>query len=311
MWRYALKRLLMMIPVVLGITFIVFFIIDMAPGDPVYQIVGERATQEQIEAAREEYGLNDNIFIRFFRYIFNLCKGDFGKSYISKEDVLRAYLNRLPATLSLAAASILVALLIALPLGIIAATHQNSWADSTSMVFALVGVSMPNFWLGLLLILFFALQLGWLPSGGMKGPTSIILPALTEGAYLSGLLTRTTRSSMLETIRADYMTTAMAKGVHPRKAIMKHAFRNSLIPIVTIAGIQFAYVMGGCIMTESVFSWPGVGWSLVSAITDRDTPMITGFIILTAVVTCVVNLLLDIAYAFIDPRIKAQYSKTK
>ncbi|MBQ1770600.1 MAG: ABC transporter permease [Clostridia bacterium] len=311
MWRYALKRLLWMIPVILGIALFVFVIIDMAPGDPVYQIVGERATQEQVEAAREEYGLNDNIFIRFGRYIINLCKGDLGKSYITKEDVFHAYLSRLPATLSLAAASIVVALAIAIPLGIYAATHQNTWKDSFSMVAALVGVSMPNFWLGLLLILLFALKLGWFPSGGMRGFTSIILPALTEGAYLAGLLTRTTRSSMLETIRADYMTTAMAKGVAPKDAVMKHAFRNSLIPIVTIAGIQFAYVMGGVVMTESVFAWPGVGLAIVTAINDRDTPMITGFIILTALVVCIVNLLLDIAYAFIDPRIKAQYSGKK
>lgn len=309
MHRYIIKRLLMLIPVILGITLVIYFVMDLAPGDPVYQIVGERASQEEIEAAREEYGFNDPLLVRYGRYVFNLCKGDMGTSYQLKKPVLQLYFEKLPATLFLAVMAILIALVISIPLGVYAATHQNSWGDSTSMILSLVGVSMPNFWLGLLLIIGFALHLGLFPSGGMDGFKSVILPAVTEGAYLAGFMTRTTRSAMLDTIRSDYVAMARAKGVSNRTAIMKHAFKNALIPIITAGGVQFAYVMGGCVVTETVFSWPGVGRQLVEGINQRDLPVVLGFIIMTAVVTCIINLLLDIIYAFVDPRIKAQYAK--
>ncbi|MDO4492511.1 MAG: ABC transporter permease [Clostridia bacterium] len=309
MYRYILKRLLMLIPVIIGITLVIYFTMDLAPGDPVYQIVSERASEEEIAAAREEYHLNDPFLVRCGRYLLNLCKGDLGVSYQSKRPVAEIYFSKLPATLALAVASIVIALLISIPLGIYAATHQNSWGDSTSMILSLVGVSMPNFWLGLLLVLAFALHLGWLPSGGMNGFASVILPALTEGAYLAGFMTRTTRSAMLDTIRSDYVFMALAKGVSKKESIMKHAFKNALIPIVTAGGVQFAYVMGGCVVTETVFAWPGIGRQLVEGINQRDIPVVLGFIILTAIVVCIINLMLDIIYAFVDPRIKAQYSK--
>lgn len=309
MYRYILKRLLMLIPVIIGITLVIYFTMDLAPGDPVYQIVSERASEEEIAAAREAYHLNDPFLVRCGRYLLNLVKGDLGTSYQSKRPVATIYFSKLPATLALAVASIIIALLISIPLGIYAATHQNSWADSTSMILSLVGVSMPNFWLGLLLVLAFALHLGWLPSGGMKGFVSVILPAMTEGAYLAGFMTRTTRSAMLDTIRSDYVFMALAKGVSKRDSIMKHAFKNALIPIVTAGGVQFAYVMGGCVVTETVFAWPGIGRQLVEGINQRDIPVVLGFIILTAIVVCIINLMLDIIYAFVDPRIKAQYAK--
>ncbi len=309
MHRYIIKRLLMLIPVILGITLVIYFVMDLAPGDPVYQIVGEKATEAEIAAAREAYGFNDPLLVRYARYILNFCKGDMGTSYQLKRPVLGLYMEKLPATLALAVMSILIALIISIPLGVYAATHQNTWGDSASMIFSLVGVSMPNFWLGLLLILAFALSLRWFPSGGMSGFKSVILPAMTEGAYLAGFMTRTTRSAMLDTIRSDYVAMARAKGVSNHDAIMKHAFKNALIPIITAGGVQFAYVMGGCVVTETVFSWPGVGRQLVDGINQRDLPVVLGFIVMTAIVTCIINLLLDVIYAYVDPRIKAQYAK--
>ena len=176
------------------------------------------------------------------------------------------------------------------------------------MIFSLLGLSIPNFWLGLLLIILFALTLGWLPASGMRSFSSIILPAITEGTGLAAFITRTTRSSMLETIRADYVTTARAKGVTRKDSVLKHAFRNALIPIITASGMQFAYVMAGCVLTETVFAWPGVGRQLVAAINDRDIPTVTGFLVLTAIVTCLINLIMDIVYAYVDPRVKMQYA---
>ncbi len=308
MLRYIAKRILLLIPVILGIAFLVFFIMDIAEGDPVYQLVSENATDEQIEAARHEYGLDRPVVIRYLDYIFNLLKGNLGTSYVTRQPVFELYIQKFPATLELALAAILVALLISIPLGIYAAVHQNSIQDGASMVFSLLGLSIPNFWLGLLLIIAFALNLRWFPASGNRVWYSVILPAFTEGTGLAAFVTRTTRSSMLETIRADYITTVRAKGVSKRIAVLRHAFKNALIPIINASGMQFAYVMAGCVLTETVFAWPGVGRQLVLAIDDRDIPVITGFIILTAIATCLINLIIDIIYAYVDPRIKAQYS---
>ena len=222
---------------------------------------------------------------------------------------MKIYLQRLPNTLKLASMTMIFATLIALPLGIIAAVNQNSWVDTMSMVLALIGLSMPNFWLGLLLIILFALKLGWFPSGGNVGFKSIILPAFTVGAGLAALLTRTTRSSMLDVIRQDYLRTARAKGVPEKTIIRKHALRNALIPIITIFGVQFSNVLGGSVLAETVFAWPGVGRLVVDAIDQRDIPTVTGALVMTTMLVTIVNLLIDIVYAFVDPRIKAKYSK--
>lgn len=309
MYRYILKRLLMLIPVLLGVAFLIFAIMDVAAGDPVYSIAGADATPEQIEALREQMGLNGNLFERYFRYIGNLLKGDLGTSYISKLDVMKVYLQRLPNTLKLAILTMIVAVGMAIPLGITAAVHQNSIRDTTSMILALIGLSMPNFWLGLLLILFFSLKLGWFPTGGSEGFRSIVLPAITVGTTLAALLTRTTRSSMLDVLRQDYLRTARAKGVSERNVIRKHALRNALIPIITIFGVQFSNVLGGSVLAETVFAWPGVGRLVVDAIDQRDIPTVTGALVLTTMLVTIVNLLVDLVYAFVDPRIKAQYTK--
>ncbi|MBU0926153.1 MAG: ABC transporter permease [Spirochaetes bacterium] len=309
MHRYIINRLLMLIPVLLGVVFIVFFIMDLAPGDPVYQVAGEQATQQELQELRVKMGLDGNIFTRYIRYIGNMLRGDLGVSYISKRSVMRTYMERLPNTLVLASVTMLVAILISIPLGIIAAIHQNSMKDTVSMILSLLGLSMPNFWLGLLLIMLFSLKLKWVPSGGIDGVKSIILPALTVGMGLAALMTRTTRSSMLDVIRQDYLRTARSKGVTEKKVINKHALKNALIPIITVFGIQFSNVLGGSVLAETVFSWPGVGRLVVDAINQRDIPMVTGALVMTTMLVSVVNLLVDIVYAYVDPRIKAQYTK--
>ncbi|GAP40724.1 ABC transporter permease [Flexilinea flocculi] len=309
MYRYILKRLLMLIPVLLGVAFLIFAIMDVAAGDPVYSVAGADATPEQIEVLREKMGLNGSLIERYIRYIGNLLRGDLGTSYISKLDVMKVYLQRLPNTLKLATLTMIVAVGMAIPLGITAAVHQNSIRDTTSMVLALIGLSMPNFWLGLLLILFFSLRLGWFPTGGSEGFRSIVLPAITVGTSLAALLTRTTRSSMLDVLRQDYLRTARAKGVSERNVIQKHALRNALIPIITIFGVQFSNVLGGSVLAETVFAWPGVGRLVVDAIDQRDIPTVTGALVMTTMLVTIVNLLVDLVYAFVDPRIKAQYTK--
>ena len=309
MHRYIIKRLLMLIPVLLGVAFIIFAIMNVAEGDPVYQVSGPDATEEQLEALREEMGLNGSLIERYFRYILNLLRGDLGTSYVSKMDVMKLYLQRLPNTLKLASLAMFVAVIISVPLGIVAAVNQNSWKDTLAMILALLGLSMPNFWLGLLLMLLFSLKLGWFPSGGAEGFRSVVLPAVTVGVGLAALLTRTTRSSMLDVLRQDYLRTARAKGVSERKVVYHHALRNALIPIITIFGVQFSNVLGGSVLAETVFAWPGVGRLVVDAIDQRDIPTVTGALIMTTMLVTIVNLLVDIVYAYVDPRIKAQYTK--
>ena len=309
MHRYIIKRLIMLIPVLLGVAFIIFAIMNVAEGDPVYQVAGPDATEEQLDALREEMGLNGSLIQRYFRYIGNLLRGDLGTSYISRMDVMQLYLLRLPNTLRLASIAMIVAVVISVPLGIVAAVNQNSWKDTIAMVLALLGLSMPNFWLGLLLIILFSLKLGWFPSGGAEGVVSVVLPAVTVGVGLAALLTRTTRSSMLDVLRQDYLRTARAKGVSENNVVMHHALRNALIPIITIFGVQFSNVLGGSVLAETVFAWPGVGRLVVDAIDQRDIPTVTGALVMTTMLVTVVNLLVDIVYAYVDPRIKAQYTK--
>ena len=309
MHRYIIKRLLMLIPVLLGVAFIIYAIMNVAEGDPVYQVAGPDATEEQLDALREEMGLNGSLLERYFRYIFKLLRGDLGTSYVSRMDVMQLYLLRLPNTLILASVAMIVAVVISVPLGIVAAVNQNSIKDTVSMILALLGLSMPNFWLGLLLMLLFSLKLGWFPSGGAEGLRSVVLPAVTVGVGLAALLTRTTRSSMLDVLRQDYLRTARAKGVSEKRVVFHHALRNALIPIITIFGVQFSNVLGGSVLAETVFAWPGVGRLVVDAIDQRDIPTVTGALIMTTMLVTIVNLIVDIVYAYVDPRIKAQYTK--
>lgn len=309
MYKYILKRLLLLIPVLLAVSFIVYFIVDLAPGDAVDVLLASNASEEDKAAMREEMGLNDPLIVRYGRYISGIVRGDLGVSYVSKKNVFKTYMQRLPQTLQLALAAILFALLIGIPLGITAAVNQNTWLDSGSMVVGLVGVSMPNFWLGLLLILFFAVRLKIFPSMGNKAKFSLVLPAITVGARQAALIMRTTRSSMLEVIRQDYLQTARAKGVPERKVIYIHALKNALIPIITVIGTQLGATLGGAVITENIFAWPGVGKLITDSISQRDVPLITGCIIMTTMLASILILIVDIIYAFVDPRVKARYNK--
>lgn len=301
----------MLIPVILITSFLIFWAMSLTGGDPAMIVAGEGATTEEIEAAREELGLNDPFMVRYFNYVKGIVTGDMGKSYVTNKDVFKTFMEKLPNTLMLGGAAVLIAIVIALPLGIYTAIHQNTWKDTAGMVFALFGTSMPNFWLGLMLIIIFSLKLGWLPSGGKGGFDTLILPALTVGLGLAALITRTTRSSMLDVIRQDYMTTARAKGCSEKRVIFTHGLKNALIPIITAIGLQMSMVITGSVLAETVFSWPGIGRLVYDSIAKRDTPMVTGSIILCSVFMCLINLFVDLVYAFFDPRIKAQYSKKR
>lgn len=311
MLRYIAKRLLMLIPVILITSFLIFWAMSLTGGDPAMIVAGEGASKEEIEAVREELGLNDPFMVRYFNYVKGMVTGDMGKSYVTNKDVFKTFMEKLPNTLMLGGAAVLIAIVIALPLGIYTAIHQNTWKDTAGMIFALFGTSMPNFWLGLMLIIIFSLTLGWLPSGGKSGFSSLILPALTVGLGLAALITRTTRSSMLDVIRQDYMTTARAKGCSEKRVIFTHGLKNALIPIITAIGLQMSMVITGSVLAETVFSWPGIGRLVYDSIAKRDTPMVTGSIILCSVFMCLINLFVDLVYAFFDPRIKAQYSKKR
>ena len=251
MHRYIIKRLLLMIPVIIGVSFLVFFIMDLAPGDAVDILAPEGATAEDLEAIRHDLGLDQPVIVRYVKYMGGMLHGDMGVSYVSKTDVFDTYMEKLPATIKLSFASILVSILLSVPLGIYSATRQGTVQDNISMIVAMIGLSMPNFWLGLLLIIVFSLNLGWFPS-------SIVLPAITIGTGLMATLTRTTRSSMLDVLKQEYLRTARAKGIPEKIVITSHALRNALIPIITIIGTQLAGVLGGSVLTETVFAWPGV-----------------------------------------------------
>ncbi len=308
MWKYIFRRFISLIPVIIGVTFIVFLIMNMAPGDPVKSILGEQASAEAIEELREELGLNDNVLVQYKNYFFGLLRGDMGTSYKSKVGVAEEIGARLPTTAKLAVIAILIAIVLSIPLGIFAAVKQNTWIDSLTMFIALLGVSIPVFWLGLMLLLFFSLKLGWFPVSGASSWKSFVLPGITLGFLSMASIARVTRSSMLEVIRQDYIRTARSKGVPYKKIITRHALRNALIPTITVAGLQIGTLLGGSVLTETVFGLPGIGRLMIQSIQGRDIPMVLGCIIVFTVAFSIVNLIVDIIYAFVDPRIKNQYS---
>ena len=307
MWKFIAKRLVSMIPVLLGVTLIIYLIMSMAPGDPAKVILGEQATPEQIAELREEMGLNDPVLVQYGRYISGLVRGDMGESYNSGLPCQVEIFARFPNTLRLATVAVTISVILALPLGVLAAVKQNTLFDGISMVIALIGISMPVFWLGLLLILAFSLNLGWFPSSGSEGLKSMVLPAITLGFNHMASIARITRSSMLEVIRQDYIRTARAKGVSEKNVITKHALKNALIPTITVVGLQIGAMLGGSVMTESVFAWPGIGRLMVQSINKRDIPMVLGWVIMFSVSFSIINLIVDILYGFVDPRIKSQY----
>ena len=308
MVKYVIKRLLALIPVILGVTFLVFMIMQLAPGDAAKLILGESATQEQVEELREEMGLNDPAVVQYGRYMLNFVQGDLGTSYSTKRPVAEEVFSRFPYTFNLSIVAGVVSILLAIPLGILAAVKQNTLFDNVSMIVSLIGVSMPIFWLALLLVLCFSLKLGWFPVQGAETWKSYVLTAISLGFMNMAAIARTTRSSMLETIRQDYIRTARAKGVSKRQVIVKHAFKNALIPTITVCGIQLGQLLGGSVLTETVFAWPGIGRLLVQSINARDVPMVLGCIIVMTVCFSIVNLLIDLLYGFVDPRIKSMYS---
>ncbi len=312
MGRYILKRIFAMIFVVLGVTFLIFTILYFTPGDPARMILGADATDAEVLALRTEMGLDDPFLVRFFSYVKQVfIDFDLGTSYVNNRSVSSEILSRFPKTFEVAILSVVFAVVIGIPLGIMAAVNQYTWKDNASMVVALLGVSMPHFWVGLMLSLLFALKLGWLPASGFGGIEHLIMPCLSIGLGGAGGIARQTRSSMLEVIRQDYIVTARAKGLKERTVIYVHALRNALIPIITQVGNMLGVQLGGAIVVESVFSIPGLGSYMVSGIKSRDYPAVQGSVLFVSIVFGLVMLLVDIMYAFADPRIKAQYQRKK
>lgn len=308
MLKYVIKRILYLIPVLIGVSFIVFTLLYFTPGDPAKNALGQNASKEAVEAKREEMGLNDPFFVQYGRFLKGLVlEFDMGDSYITQLSVSSEIMHRVGYTLKLAALSISFAVLLGIPLGILTAIKQYSIFDTVTMIFALIGISMPVFWLGLLLILLFSVKLGLLPSSGFNTFAQMILPAIALGSQSVSVITRMTRSSMLEVIKQDYIKTARAKGQKRQVVIWRHALGNALIPIVTTIGTQFGQLMGGAVMTEVIFSIPGIGRLMVDSIKMRDTPMVLGCVLFVAISFALVNLAVDLLYTFIDPRIKSQY----
>jgi len=304
---FILKRLLMLIPVLIGVVFIMFTLSYFTPGDPARIILGEAAPADAVAELRLRMGLDDPFIVQFFSYLWNAVQLDFGESYQTQRDVFTELFARFPNTMQLAAMSAALALIVGIPLGIISATRQYTIFDAGANFTGLLAASIPNFWLGMMLIIFFALTLRVLPPSGFTTPLHWILPTVTVGMSSAGTIMRFTRSSMLEVIRQDYIRTAKAKGQRPGKIIFRHALKNALIPVVTVAGLIFGFLLGGAAITETIFAIPGVGLYVIQSISMRDWPVVIGGVLLIAVSFTVVNLLVDILYAFIDPRIRAQY----
>jgi peptide/nickel transport system permease protein len=296
------KRIITTLPVIWGVVTIVFLIIHMIPGDPIEIMLGEQALSSEKEVLRQQLGLDRPIAVQYLQFLKGLATFDLGESIYTGEAVTKTLLDRYPATLQLTLASMFVAILIAIPLGIIAAARKGTWVDTASMLSALVGVSMPNFWLGPLLILVFAYKLDLFPVSGRYGFSSIILPAITLGTALAAILTRMIRSTILDVIHQDYIRVARAKGLAMWKVYSKHAFKNALLPVITIVGLQFGALLAGAIITEKIFSWPGLGLEIVEAIQKRDYPMVQGCVLAISLSYVFINFLTDLMYGAVDPR---------
>lgn len=312
MLKYIIKRILWAIPVVICVAVLIFSIMRMAGGDPARQLVGIDATDEEYEAMRAKLRLDDPFFVQLADYLGKLfLKGDLGTSYMTHTSISKDMAVRLPYSLAIGGVSILVATLIGVWLGMQSAIHAGKWQDKLCMVFALGGVSMPKFWLALLLLLLFAVKLQWLPAAGVGGIQFYILPVLANSFHGIASFARQSRSSMLEVIRSDYVITAKAKGLSFREVIYKHALPNALIPVVTMIGTQFAVMISGSIVIETIFSIPGLGVYLTTGINNRDYPVVQSVIVVISIIFCMTMLAIDIAYAFLDPRIKARYTSGK
>jgi peptide/nickel transport system permease protein/oligopeptide transport system permease protein len=306
MWAYIVKRLLLAIPVVFGVAFIVFAMVRAIPGDPAQVIAGQAATPEYVAAIRKDLGLDRPVVVQFGVYLASLVRGDLGRSIRSKAPVTEELWARLPNTFQLAVASMLVASVVGISAGIVSAIRPYSVVDAAVMVFALAGLSMPIFWSGLMMMLVFSIMLGWFPPVGTGSLAHLVLPSVTLGMASAAIIARMTRSSMLEVLRTDYIRTARAKGQVERLVVGRHAFKNALIPVITVVGLQTGTLLSGAVLTESVFAWPGVGRLLVEGILTRDYPVVQGSVMVVALVFVCVNLAVDILYALVDPRIHYQ-----
>ena len=302
--RYLIRRLLLTIPVMLGVATLVFALIHLVPGDPAQAMLGETAPQADVLKLRHSLGLDQPLLTQYRTFMTGLARGDLGTSFRYNAPVTAQIREKFPNTAMLALAAMCFAIVFAIPLGILAAVFRGTFVDHAAMTVALAGISMPNFWLGPLLAIVFAVRLGWLPVSGSGGISHLILPAVTLGAALSAILARMTRASLLEELRELYVLAARARGLSGMRAVVKHAFRNSLIPIVTIIGLQFGAVLTGTIITETIFAWPGLGRLLIQAISFRDYPLVQGCILFISITYVAMNLLTDLTYGFLDPRIR-------
>ncbi len=307
MWKYIVKRLLLLIPVVIGVTFLVFVIINLKPGDPGRMILGISATQEAVDEYNTELGLDRPFLVRYADYMSHLVRGDFGLSWYGSEPVLPKILHLYPATLKICILAILFAMGVGIPLGVLSAVKQYSLADRIASTFAMILASVPMFWLCLLMTLLFSVHLKLLPSFGLTSWKHYIMPMIALGSNTLGLSIRLTRSSMLEEIRQDYVRTARAKGAKEKTVIFTHALRNSLIPVVTACGTNFSLLLGGTVFVEAVFAIPGLGNFLITAVTKKDIPVVMGCVVILAISVVIINLIIDIVYAYLDPRIKSKY----
>lgn len=302
--RFMVKRILWMIPLLLGVTLMVFLILHLTPGDPAALILGDAADQQTIEMLRHEMGLDRPLAVQYLDFVWKALHGDLGTSTHSKRPVVAELKSRLPATLELACSALILAAAIGITVGIVSAVKRYSTFDHAMMLTTLVFASMPSFWLGLILMLVFSVQLGWLPAVGRGGLSHLILPALTLAATPAALIARLTRSSMLDVVEEDYIRTAHAKGLSEEVVIWKHALKNAMIPIITVIGIQFGGMMGGSVVIESVFAWPGVGKLMVDSILTKNYPVVQGGLLMMAVVVSLINLVVDVTYGLLDPRIR-------
>ena len=304
MLQYIIKRLLSTIPVLFGISLLLFFMLRMLPGDPAQVLAGQMASPEDIKIIRHQLGLDRPIIVQYGLFLSRLVRFDLGRSARTQNPVINEVWARLPNTVLLAVAAITLACLFGIPAGIISATRPYTWIEYLFTSMALFGISMPVFWLGLMLVVIFSVVLQWLPAGGTGSWKHIILPSFTLAAFVVAFITRMTRASMIEALSQDYTTTARSKGLKERVVIVKHALKNALIPIITVVGLQFGLLLGGAVLTETVFAWPGVGRLIVDSILARDYPVIQGTILIFGLLYILVNLFVDMIYAFIDPRIR-------
>lgn len=309
MYRYIGKRLMLLVPILLGVTFIVFSIMSLTPGDPGRLILGQQAPPEAVEQLNHELGFDKPFLIRFANYVKNAVQGDFGRSYRTDKPVFEEIFLRFPTSLKLALFGVLSSVIIGIPLGILSAVKQYSAVDVLSTISAMFMASIPGFWLGLMMILLFSLKLGWLPSNGAGSIAHFVMPTITLAVPSAAGILRLTRSTMLETIRQDYIRTARAKGAAERTIIWKHSLKNALLPVITVVGMNFGFLLGGTILTEAVYSMPGIGTLMITAIRMKDIPQVMAAVIFLAALFCIIMLVVDLIYAYIDPRIRARYVK--